>query len=102
MSASRSSLGKTGIGIPLWMSLLFRRTSPLPTCGRLVYVSTTALSYLPFNGDLIKISGVLYQIPSGGIVGLANTGVYIDGVAAQNLAASTLYYVYAFNNRGVV
>ena len=47
-------------------------------CGRLHLVNTTTLSFLPFNGDLIKINGLVYRIPSGGIAGLANTNVFID------------------------
>ena len=74
----------------------------VPHCGRLELVSTTALSFKPFNGDLIKINGQIYNIPSAGIVGLANTGVYVNGVAGQNLAAASLYYVYCFDNAGVL
>jgi hypothetical protein len=70
--------------------------------GRLAWVSTTALSYLPYKGSLIRINGALYQIPSTGVVGLANTGVYLNGAAGQALGASTLYYVYCFNNAGVL
>jgi hypothetical protein len=70
--------------------------------GHLQWVSATALSYLPFKGGLIRINGALYQIPSTGVVGLANTGVYLNGVAGQALGASTFYYVYCFNNAGVL
>jgi hypothetical protein len=66
--------------------------------GRLRYVSTSALSFLPFKGDLLKINGLVYRIPSSGVVGLANTGVFVDGVAGQNLAGNKLYYVYVFSN----
>lgn len=74
----------------------------IPQCGRLTYVSATAVKFAPFNGDQIKISGSIYVIPSAGIAGVANTSVFVGGVAAQNLAASTLYYVYAFINSGTV
>jgi hypothetical protein len=58
---------------------------------------------VPYNGDLIKINGVVYQIPSSGIAGLSNTAsCVVNGVAAQALAANTLYYVYAFNNAGTI
>lgn len=70
--------------------------------GRLSYVSATAIKFAPFGGDLIKINGAVFQIPSGGIAGVANTSVYVNGVAGQNLAASTFYYVYAFNNAGTL
>jgi len=70
--------------------------------GQLSYVSATALSFGPKNGGYTIINGAALPIPAAGIVGLANTGVYVNGVAGQNLAASTLYYVYAFNNSGVI
>jgi len=69
--------------------------------GLLRYVSATALSYLPFNGSRIKINGQLIALPAGGVAGLGNTGVFVNGVAGQNLAPSTLYYVYAFMSGGV-
>jgi hypothetical protein len=70
--------------------------------GILKYVSATALSFLPFRGNQIQINGVIYNIPTSGVAGLANTNVYLNGVAGQNLAASTLYRVYCFNNAGVL
>jgi len=72
--------------------------------GILKYVSATALSFLPFKGNQTVINGSAYTIPAtgNGIAGLANTGVYVNGVAAQNLAANTTYYVYEFNNAGTV
>jgi len=73
-----------------------------PACGRLTFVSTTAIKFAPYNGDLIKINGALFQIPSAGIAGVANTSVFVNGTGGQNLAASTLYYVYAFSNSGTV
>jgi hypothetical protein len=71
-------------------------------CGRLAYSSATLLTFTPFNGDRIKINGTIYPMPAAGIAGLGNTGVYVNGTAGQNLAASTTYYVYAFNNSGTV
>lgn len=71
-------------------------------CGRLSYVSATAIKFVPFNGDMIKVNGVVFQIPAAGIAGVANTSVFVNGVAAQNLAASTLYYVYCFSNSGTL
>lgn len=73
-----------------------------PCCGRLSFVGTTALKFAPHRGDLIKINGALYRIPAAGIAGTANTGVFVNGAGGANLAASTLYYVYAFINAGVV
>lgn len=72
-----------------------------PQCGRLSFVSTTQIKFAPFNGAGVKIAGLLYTIPSAGVTA-ANTSVYVNGVAGQNLAASTLYYVYLFNNAGTL
>jgi len=72
-----------------------------PQCGRLSYVGATQIKLAPFNGGSVKIAGLLYAIPSAGITA-ANTSVYVNGVAGQNLAASTLYYVYLFNNAGTL
>jgi hypothetical protein len=71
-----------------------------PSAGRLGASSATQLQFGMFNGGYIKINGIIYSIPGGGIVA-ANTGVYINGVVG-NLAASTNYYVYVFNNAGVL
>jgi hypothetical protein len=67
-------------------------TSLVPEHGRLTYVSATQLAFKPFRGDTIKINGAFYQIPAAGIAGLTNGG----------LAANTTYYVYAYNNAGVI
>ena len=74
----------------------------VPQCGRLVYVSASALSFAPYNGDRIKINGVIYPIPSAGIAGLANTSVVVASTPGQNLAASTTYTIFAFNAGGVI
>jgi len=73
----------------------------LPDSGRLTYVSATALKFAPFKGNKIKINGSLYTIPNAGIAGLANTGVFVNGVAGQNLT-NTTYWVFAFDNGGTV
>jgi len=70
--------------------------------GILVYQSATSLAFFPSNGDLIMINGRAYPIPYAGIAGLSNTGVYVNGVAGQNLSGSVFYYVYCFNNGGVL
>lgn len=71
--------------------------------GQLTYVSTTSLSFKPYNGDTLKINGTVVQIPSGGIAGLGNpTSVFLNGVAAQTLAINTTYLIYAFNNSGTI
>lgn len=71
-------------------------------CGRLVFVSATALSFKPFRGNFIKLNSRLRMIPNAGIAGLANTNVFVSGVAGQNLAASTNYYIFVFDNSGVL
>jgi hypothetical protein len=70
-------------------------------CGKLAYVSATQVKFSPFNGNKIKINGLWYEVPSAG-VSANNTSVYVNGVAASNLAASTLYYVYIFSNSGTL
>jgi hypothetical protein len=74
----------------------------VPSSGKLTYVNATTLKFAPYNGDLIKINGVIYQIPAAGIAGLSTAGVFLNGVAGQNLAGATLYYVYCFNNGGTL
>lgn len=59
---------------------------------RLAYASTTSYLLSPYNGNNIVIEGVQYQIPAAGI-SVANTGIYLNGTAAQNLAANTRYYL---------
>jgi hypothetical protein len=71
--------------------------------GELTFTSTTALAFKPYNGDTIKINGVVMQTPSAGIAGLgAPTSVFLNGVAAQTLAINTTYFIYAFSNSGTV
>lgn len=77
-------------------------TALAPQCGYLAYSSATAITFTPKNGSWIKINGLLYEIPSAGIAGGANTSVFVNGSGGSNLASSTLYYVYAFNNSGTV
>jgi hypothetical protein len=55
------------------------------------YVSATQCVLSRFNGQYLMINGVAQSIPSAGVT-LANTG----------LVASTIYYVYAFMNAGVM
>ena len=81
---------------------IFNPFDAVPHCGRLTYVSATAIKFAPFNGDRLKINGAIYAIPSAGIAGVANTSVFVNGTGGQNLGASTVYYVYAFLNSGVV
>lgn len=68
---------------------------------QLQYVSSTQIKLVPYGGNGIRIDGVTYPIPSAGITA-RTTGVYVEGVANQSLAANTQYYVYAFNNSGTL
>ncbi len=58
---------------------------------RLAATSTTVLKLSPFNGSSLIIGGVTQQIPSAGVT-----------YTLSGLAASTLYYVYAFMNAGTM
>lgn len=73
--------------------------------GWLGYSNATQISFSPANGNriYIKKSGLwtATTIPSAGIMA-ANTNVYVDGVAGQNLAAATTYYVCLFDNAGTL
>jgi hypothetical protein len=86
-----------------WINAETTSTIDVPSsAGQLALSSSTALTFKPFNGDIIKVNGIIYPIPTAGIAGLANTSVFVGGVAAQNLAATTIYYVYCFVNSGVL
>lgn len=65
--------------------------------GLLTYVSATQIKFIPYGGNFIRIAGQWYGIPSAGIAA-ANTSVFVNGAAGQNLAANTLYFVYLFSN----
>lgn len=68
-------------------------------------ITTTSVRLDPFKGNTawINQSGfwVRRKIPSGGIAA-GVTGVFIDGVASQNLAANITYSEYLFDNAGVL
>jgi hypothetical protein len=71
----------------------------LSTHGHLKFVSGTQIAFTPLNGNKFRIAGINLIIPTAGIIG-GNTGVYINGIAGQNLSASATYLVTAFNNSG--
>jgi hypothetical protein len=73
-----------------------------PNCGRLSFVSSTQLQFVPYNGNKIKINGVIQPIPNAGIAGLTNTDCFVNGVAHQTLTVSSFYRIYAFMNAGVM
>jgi hypothetical protein len=67
----------------------------VPHCGRFKWAAATQVGFYPYQGDLVKINGTIYNIPGGGVVA-NNTGAYVNRVANQNLAANTTYFVYIF------
>ena len=83
-----------------WRLLIGGLTMVSGQC-HLKFVSTTSINLIPYNGSYVIINGLQRQIPSAG-VSAANTGVYINGTAGQNLAALTFYWVYLFNNAGTL
>jgi hypothetical protein len=76
-------------------------TGAAPLGGKLRFSSSSVLTFRPYRGSYVKINGVSYPIPNAGIAGLGNTGVYVNGVAGQNLATG-VYLVAVFNNAGVL
>ena len=66
---------------------------------RFQFGSATSVVLKPYNGNGIKINGVYYAIPVNGVIS-ANTSTFVSGVSNSNLAASTAYLVYLFNNGG--
>jgi hypothetical protein len=69
--------------------------------GQLQFINATALKFAPYNGNQITINGAAKSIPAAG-VSMANTSVFVNGTAGQNLAADTTYYVYLFDNGGIL
>ena len=63
--------------------------------------TSTSVQLLPKGGDLVTIAGVSYAIPSGGVSSTI-TNCSVNGVAAQTLSNSTLYYAYLYNNAGTL
>jgi hypothetical protein len=81
----------------------FQPLQQVVTGGLLSFVSATQLKFAPYNGNYVKINGVLYRIPSpGGIAGLGNTNITINGVAGRTPVVNSPYLVAVFNNAGVL
>jgi hypothetical protein len=74
-------------------------------CGRLVYVSATSIRLDPQDGNTMWVySGSDWRrriIPSAGITA-ADTNTYVNGTSGQTLANNTQYFVYLFDNAGVL
>jgi hypothetical protein len=106
------SLTSDFTGNDFWYGIVSAANTSLPylsrdqQCGRLGYVSTTSIRLDPQDGATIWIytaaAGWTRRIiPSAGVTA-ANTSTYVNGTAGQSLAASTTYYVYLFDNAGVL
>lgn len=74
-------------------------------CARLTLLSTTQIRLDPENGNTIWVfTGGFWRrrtIPTTGI-SAANTSIFVDGVGGSNLVASSTYFVYLFDNAGVL
>lgn len=73
----------------------------VPQCGRFGFGNSTQVVFYPYNGDKVKIQGVIYNIPVGGVAGIINN-CFLNGVAGQTLVAGTVYLVAVFNNSGAL
>jgi hypothetical protein len=96
LSSLGPGLGAGGSGTPAGLVL----TAPF-ACGYFGRISATQVGFIPYFGDLVKINGVVYQLPAAG-VRASNTGTFVNQVGGQNLVASTQYLVYVFNNAGTL
>jgi hypothetical protein len=85
---------------PIWATPA--AAAPISLGGLLTYVSTTALKFAPYQGNYIRLNGAYRPIPAPGIAGLGNTGVFVNGVAAQALVANTTYWIFCFDNAGLL
>jgi hypothetical protein len=59
--------------------------------GRFQYTNATTCTLIPYKGDAIRIQGLIYSIPTGGVT-LSVTG----------LAGNTFYWVYAYVSGGAI
>lgn len=83
--------------IPAYLVNLATAGVPVFACGQLQYSTTTVVKLMPMNGNLVAFpSGAVTAIPSAGISSTI-TSAYLNGVASQSLAATTLYYAYLWN-----
>ena len=73
---------------------------PAPHGGRFQALSATQVQFYPYKGGHVRLAGVDWPIPAGGIFGY-NTGTSVNG-APGNLAANTLYFVYLFASGGAL
>ncbi|OZI61546.1 hypothetical protein [Bordetella genomosp. 11] len=93
-STDQGPINVSGQGLMEWDGTDYNKyISVQPAHGqcRLVYTSGTQCTLMPFKGNHLVVGGRTYRIDNSGIV-LPNTG----------LAASTLYYLYAYIDAGAV
>jgi hypothetical protein len=66
--------------------------------GYLAYTSSTTITLQPRFGDFIPLAGGFASIGTG--ITSGTSGVMVDGVAGQALAANTAYYTSLYSNSG--
>jgi hypothetical protein len=71
------------------------------TSGQLIYNSGNTLLFTPFNGDMIRINGTIYQIPTTSIA-CHDTATYLNGSPGGTLLSANYYWVFLFNNAGTL
>ncbi len=59
--------------------------------------STTQIAVKPMDGNGLIVNGAGYVLPAAGLIG-NTTAVRVNGTPGQNLAAATVYYVYAMDD----
>ncbi len=76
-------------------------TSPFPSpAANLQRGASTTLDYCPYKGNMkTTASQGIYSIPSGCLTATI-TNMYKGGTSGQSLTASTLYYIYLWDNSG--
>src|SRR6185503_16497738 len=60
-----------------------------------------SLAFMPYNGQYVKINGLIYPVPAAGVTAVGGS-CFKEGVAAQALTALRTYYVFVFNNGGTL
>lgn len=100
-TVAQGGTGNSVAGTGLFVSSGNKLGALLNAQVRFNFVSTTSVALVPYNGQFIQIQGATYTVPTAGVTS-ANTNTFVNGVSGQNLAASTLYFVYVFNNSGAL
>jgi hypothetical protein len=98
-------IAKAAVPAAAWnLAQWFQPSTVITLGGQLTYFSVTQLKFVPYGGNYIRLNGVYRMLPAAGagIFGLANTNSFVNGVAGQNLAANTTYWIFCFDNAGVL